>query len=92
MNTPRPKLRRDMWVFISTVSRELGSVRKLVKQGLEDNDNHAVERDNFSTDYRQLVDKLRERIVSCDAVVHIADRSARDRHGAGGRGSVDGLR
>ncbi len=74
MNSPRPKLRRDTRVFISAVTRELGSVRKLVKKGLEDNDYHAVEQDNFPTDYRQLVDKLRERIASCDAVVHIAGR------------------
>ena len=72
MPAPRPKLRRDTRVFISAVSRELGSVRKLVKKGLEDNDYHAVEQDNFPPDYRQLVDKLRERIRSCDAVVHIA--------------------
>lgn len=74
MNSPRLKLRRDTRVFISAVSRELGSVRKLVKKGLEDNDYHAIEQDNFPTDYRQFVDKLRERIASCDAVVHIAGR------------------
>ena len=54
------------------VTRELGSVRKLVKKGLEDNDYHAVEQDNFPPDYRDLIDKLRERIASCDAVIHIA--------------------
>ena len=42
--------------------RELGSVRKLVKKALEDNDYHAVEQDNFPPDYRDLIDKLRERI------------------------------
>ena len=47
-------------------------MRKLVKKGLEDNDYHAVEQDNFPPDYRDLKDKLRERIDSCDAVVHIA--------------------
>jgi tetratricopeptide (TPR) repeat protein len=72
MISPPGKLRRDTRVFISAVSRELGSVRKLVKKGLEDNDYHAVEQDNFPPDYRDLVDKLRERIASCDAVVHIA--------------------
>jgi hypothetical protein len=72
MNAPSKKLRRDTRVFISAVTRELGSVRKLVKKGLEDNDYHAVEQDNFPPDYRDLVDKLRERIASCDAVVHIA--------------------
>ncbi len=65
-------IRRDTRVFISAVTRELGSVRKLVKKGLEDNDYHAVEQDNFPPDYRDLIDKLRERIDSCDAVVHIA--------------------
>ena len=43
-----------------------------VKKGLEDNDYHAVEQDNFPPDYRDLIDKLRQRIASCDAVVHIA--------------------
>ncbi len=69
---PPRTIRRDTRVFISAVTRELGSVRKLVKKGLEDNDYHAVEQDNFPPDYRDLVDKLRERIDSCDAVVHIA--------------------
>lgn len=74
MKTILPTIRRDTRVFISAVSRELGSVRKLVKKGLEDNDYHAVEQDNFPPDYRQLVVKLRERIASCDAVIHIAGR------------------
>src|SRR5437763_6396657 len=72
MSTPPPTIRRDIRVFISAVTRELGSVRKLVKKGLEDNDYHAVEQDNFPPDYRDLKDKLRARIASCDAVVHIA--------------------
>jgi tetratricopeptide (TPR) repeat protein len=71
MNIPTRTIRRDTRVFISAVTRELGSVRKLVKKGLEDNDYHAVEQDNFPPDYRDLKDKLRERINSCDAVVHI---------------------
>ena len=66
------KIRRDTRFFISAVTRELGSVRKLAKKGLEDNDYHVVEQDNFPPDYRKLVDKLRERIASCDAVLHIA--------------------
>jgi tetratricopeptide (TPR) repeat protein len=70
-NSPRT-IRRDTRVFISAVTRELGSVRTLVKKALEDNDYHAVEQDNFPPDYRDLKAKLRERINSCDAVVHIA--------------------
>ncbi|MEO8165526.1 MAG: DUF4062 domain-containing protein, partial [Betaproteobacteria bacterium] len=73
MNVPHKKnLRRDTRVFISAVTRELGSVRKLVKKGLEDNDYHAVEQDNFPPDYRDLIDKLRKEISKCDALVHIA--------------------
>jgi tetratricopeptide (TPR) repeat protein len=72
MSSPSGKIRRDTRVFISAVTRELGSIRKLVKKGLEDNDYHAVEQDNFPPDYRDLINKLRERIDSCDAVVHIA--------------------
>jgi Domain of unknown function (DUF4062) len=72
MSTSPRTIRRDTRVFISAVTRELGSVRKLVKKGLEDNDYHAVEQDNFPPDYRDLIDKIRERINSCDAVVHIA--------------------
>jgi hypothetical protein len=65
-------VRRDTRVFISAVSRELASIRLLVKKGLEDNDYHAVEEANFSPDYRGMVETLRKRISSCDAVVHIA--------------------
>jgi len=72
MSNPPRTIRRDTRVFISAVTRELGTVRKLVKKGLEDNDYHAVEQDNFPPDYRDLIDKLRERINSCDAVIHIA--------------------
>ena len=72
MSDPPKTIRRDIRVFISAVTRELGSVRKLVKRGLEDNDYHAIEQDSFPPDYRDLKAKLRERINSCDAVVHIA--------------------
>jgi ribosome-binding protein aMBF1 (putative translation factor) len=47
MNVPKKHLRRDTRAYISAVTRELGSVRKLVKKALEDNDYHAVEQDNF---------------------------------------------
>ena len=59
MTNPPRTIRRDTRVFISAVTRELGTVRRLVKKGLEDNDYHTVEQDNFPPDYRDLVDKLR---------------------------------
>jgi tetratricopeptide (TPR) repeat protein len=71
MSIPARTIRRDIRVFISAVTRELGSVRKLVKKGLDDNDYHAIEQDNFPADYRTLIEKDRELIKNCDAVVHI---------------------
>ncbi len=59
MDSPPSTIRRDTRVFISAVTRELGSMRKLVKKGLEDNDYHPVEQDSFPPDYRDLKDKLR---------------------------------
>ena len=62
MSIPPRTIRRDTRVFISAVTRELGSIRMLVKKGLEDNDYHAVEQTNFPPHYRDLIDKVRERI------------------------------
>ena len=42
MHSPRAPLRRDTRVFISAVSRELGTVRQLVKKALEDSGYHGV--------------------------------------------------
>ena len=67
LNTPRVPS-----VFISAVSRELGTVRQLVKKALEDSGYHAVEQANFPLDYRDVVDKLRNLMASCDAVIPIA--------------------
>ncbi len=73
MSSPS-KIRRDTRVFISAVTKELGTVRNLVEVGLKANDYHAVEQTDFALSYRDIVDKLRERIAGCDAVVHIAGR------------------
>jgi hypothetical protein len=59
MHSPRAPLRRDTRVFISAVSRELGTVRQLVKKALEDSGYHVVEQATFPLDYRDVVDKLR---------------------------------
>ncbi len=80
-NSPRP-IRRDIKFFISAVTRELGSVRKLLKRAIEENDQltkelddedyHAIEQDNFQLDHRTIEDKLRTLIHRCDGVIHIA--------------------
>jgi hypothetical protein len=72
MHSRRAPLRRDIWVFISAVSRDLGTVRQLVKKALEDSGYHAVEQANFPLDYRDVRDKLHNLLSSCDAVIHIA--------------------
>ena len=75
MNNPPRTIRRDTRVFISAVTRELGSIRKFVKKALEDNDYHVyhvIEQDNFPPDYREVTEMIRKRIDSCDAVIHIA--------------------
>jgi tetratricopeptide (TPR) repeat protein len=72
MDSPPRTIRRDTRVFISAVTRELGSVRELVRKGLEKNDYHPVEQRSFSLSHRKVKDKLRWRIASCDSVVHIA--------------------
>jgi uncharacterized protein DUF4062 len=72
LNTPHAPLRRDIRIFISAVSRELGTVRKLVKKALEDSGYHVVEQDNFPLDYRDVREKLYNLLASCDAVIHIA--------------------
>jgi nucleoside-diphosphate-sugar epimerase len=71
LNTPRV-----LSVFISAVSCELGTVRQLVKKALEDSGYHAVEQANFPLDYRDVVDKLRNLMASCDAVIHIAGQAS----------------
>ena len=49
-NSPRT-IRRDVRVFISAVTRELGSVRKVAKKGIESKRyHHAVDKDDFPPD------------------------------------------
>ncbi|MCA9060540.1 MAG: tetratricopeptide repeat protein, partial [Planctomycetaceae bacterium] len=68
------RIRRDVRVFISAVTKELGSVRGLVDSALKANDYHAVQQDDFPLSYKGIREKLRERISSCDALIHVAGR------------------
>src|SRR4029453_4249065 len=47
-------------------------VRQFGKKALEDSGYHVVEQATFPLDYRDVVDKLRHLLASCDAVIHIA--------------------
>ncbi len=66
MSTNRLPLRRDTRVFISAVSRELGTIRKLVKKALEDSGYHAVEQDNFPP--------VPTHVLYCNLLINIAAR------------------
>lgn len=68
----QPRSRGSTRVFISATSRELGPVRKLVKEALDALDIHGVEQTTFPLDYREIREKLRSIISSCDAMIHIA--------------------
>ncbi len=60
------------------VTRELGSVRKLVKKGLEDNDYHAVEQDNFPPDLRELKEELERVLGPARTTKEVLDALDRD--------------
>ena len=72
MSIPPRTIRHNTRVFISAVTPSWARCANLVKKGVKDNDYHAVEQKNFPPDYRDLKEKLRERINPYDAVVHIA--------------------
>ena len=72
MSNPEPKILHYPPVFISAVTRELRSARLLAKKALEESHYHPVEQGILPPDYRDLIDMLRERIKTCEAVVHIA--------------------
>jgi hypothetical protein len=58
-------------VFISATSKDLGTVRELVKQALLTIDCMPVEQSNFPPDYRSVQEMIEHKIGVCDAVIHI---------------------
>lgn len=58
-------------VFISAVTSDLGTVRKLVRDALLDSDCFPVEQSHFAPDYRKLEDMLRTKIRRCQAMIHV---------------------
>ncbi len=61
-------------VFISAVSRELGSYRKAVTDVLLKLQAFPVVQEHFPPDTRTVADMLREKIRGCDAVIALVGR------------------
>src|SRR6266478_4396252 len=58
-------------VFISATSKDLGTVRELVKQALLTMGCMPIEQTNFPPDYRSVREMIEEKIAACEAVIHI---------------------
>jgi tetratricopeptide (TPR) repeat protein len=58
-------------VFVSATSKDLGTVRELVKQALLTMGCMPVEQSNFPPDYRSVHEMIKHRIAGCEAVIHI---------------------
>src|SRR5437016_14550571 len=58
-------------VFISATSKDLGTVRELVKQALLTMGCMPVEQGNFPPDYRSVGEMIEHKIDRCEAVIHI---------------------
>src|SRR5205809_1801185 len=58
-------------VFISATSKDLGTVRELVKQALLTMGCMPVEQTNFAPDYRSVQGMIEHKIADCEAVIHI---------------------
>ena len=58
-------------VFVSATSKDLGTVRELVKQALLTMGCLPVEQTNFAPDYRSVQGMIEHKIADCEAVIHI---------------------
>src|SRR5207249_6730551 len=58
-------------VFISATSKDLGTVRELVKQALLTMGCMPIEQMNFPPDYRSVREMIEEKVAGCEAVIHI---------------------
>lgn len=58
-------------VFISATSKDLGTVRELVKQALLTMGCMPIEQSDFPPDYRTVHEMIEHKIAGCEAVIHI---------------------
>ena len=58
-------------VFISATSKDLGTVRELVKEALLTMGCMPIEQTNFPPDYRSVREMIEEKVAGCEAVIHI---------------------
>jgi hypothetical protein len=59
-------------IFVSATSRDLRTARGLVSEGLRRMECLPIVQDDFPPDYKSVRDMLRTKILTCDAVVHLA--------------------
>src|SRR5262245_42322409 len=58
-------------VLISATSKDLGTVRELVKQALLTMGCMPIEQTNFPPDYRSVREMIEDKVAACEAVIHI---------------------
>jgi tetratricopeptide (TPR) repeat protein len=58
-------------VFVSATSKDLGTVRELVKEALLTMGCMPIEQTNFPPDYRSVREMIEEKVAGCEAVIHI---------------------
>lgn len=59
-------------IFISATSADLAKARKVAEEGLKVVNYDTVEQSTFETDYGKMLDRIRRKLLECDAIVHIA--------------------
>lgn len=59
-------------IFVSATSRDLRTARGLVAEGLRRMECLPIVQDDFPPDYKSVRDMLRTKILTCNAVVHLA--------------------
>lgn len=69
---PHPKEQRHKRVFISAVSCEFDGLRNLITEAMLDCDHHPVVQTYFDLSDKSIFEKLRSKIASCHAMIHVA--------------------
>ncbi len=72
MSDPSSKqTKREPRVFVSATSSDLRTIRDLIKNTLLTAGCHPVVQEHFRPDYRKVEDMLKDRLRTCDALIHV---------------------